>query len=106
MASKVKWIVIPVLNPDGYVYTWTRDRMWRKNRNPRAGRFGRRGCVGVDLNRNYDIEWGRNGISRNPCSDIYPGKKAFSEPESKAHSDLLKSLPNKGEHTKILYSIF
>ena len=24
--------IIPVLNPDGYEYTWTTNRMWRKNR--------------------------------------------------------------------------
>ena len=30
--SHFEWHIIPVLNPDGYVHTWTRDRMWRKNR--------------------------------------------------------------------------
>ena len=24
--------ILPVLNADGYEYTWTHDRMWRKNR--------------------------------------------------------------------------
>ena len=26
--------ILPVLNPDGYVYSWTTNRMWRKNMRP------------------------------------------------------------------------
>lgn len=40
--------IVPVLNPDGYEYTHTCDRMWRKNRARHEG-----ACVGVDLNRNF-----------------------------------------------------
>lgn len=39
--------IVPVVNPDGYEYTHTHDRMWRKNR----ARYGE--CYGVDLNRNF-----------------------------------------------------
>ena len=38
-------------------YTWTNDRLWRKNRRPGTT------CDGVDLNRNYNIKWG--GVSGN-----------------------------------------
>ena len=38
--------VLPVLNPDGYAYTWDTDRMWRKTRSG-----PRQGCYGVDPNR-------------------------------------------------------
>ena len=38
-------------------YTWTNDRLWRKNRRKDII------CYGVDLNRNYNIKWG--GVSGN-----------------------------------------
>jgi hypothetical protein len=28
----VDWYVAPLVNPDGYNYSMTRDRLWRKNR--------------------------------------------------------------------------
>ena len=28
----IEWIIMPLLNPDGYEYSRTTDRMWRKNR--------------------------------------------------------------------------
>lgn len=40
--------ILPVMNPDGYEYSHTKDRMWRKNRAWHGGQ-----CVGVDLNRNF-----------------------------------------------------
>ncbi|CAG5112585.1 Oidioi.mRNA.OKI2018_I69.chr2.g6783.t1.cds [Oikopleura dioica] len=77
--SDVTFIVMPSINPDGYAYTWNSDRMWRKNR---ATGYG--GCVGVDLNRNYDANHAGEGASPNPCSNTYHGPSAFSEPEAKA----------------------
>ena len=56
------------MNPDGYEYARTKNRLWRKNRRsipPYAG---------VDLNRNWDIYWGEGqGSSPNPASDTYRG---------------------------------
>ncbi|MEQ2264036.1 Multifunctional pyrimidine synthesis protein CAD, partial [Xenotaenia resolanae] len=43
-----------VVNPDGYQYTHTNDRMWRKNRKPNPSSK----CVGVDLNRNWNARFG------------------------------------------------
>jgi murein tripeptide amidase MpaA len=40
--------IIPIPNPDGYIYTWETDRYWYKNRqvtSPYAK------CVGLDMNR-------------------------------------------------------
>ena len=73
--------VVPVMNPDGYQYTWGTDRYWRKNR---------RGGYGVDLNRNWSVAWGGAGTSGNKRSDIYRGEYAFSEPETQALRNLAK----------------
>ena len=35
-------------------YTWTNDRLWRKNRRHVPGGS----CDGVDLDRNYNYHWG------------------------------------------------
>uniref|UniRef100_A0A6B2L5M5 Peptidase M14 domain-containing protein n=1 Tax=Arcella intermedia TaxID=1963864 RepID=A0A6B2L5M5_9EUKA len=71
--------VLPVFNPDGYSYTWTDDRMWRKTRSPNAGSD----CVGTDPNRNWDFQWGGAGTSTDPCDDSYCGSAPFSEIEVK-----------------------
>lgn len=80
--------IVPSLNPDGYEYTWTNNRMWRKNRRNNGGSFG------VDLNRNFSKGWGLNsGSSGNPTSDTYRGPSAFSEPESAGLRDFLETIP-------------
>ena len=83
--------VVPVANPDGYVYTWTTDRLWRKNRRDVAGSS----CFGVDLNRNWGYQWGLpNGSSGDPCSGTYRGTAGFSEPETAALRDFIVARPN------------
>jgi len=79
--------IFPLMNPDGYAYTWATDRMWRKNRRENSAR-----SFGVDLNRNWNSHFGGPGSSPDPNSDIYHGKSAFSEPETKAISDFIKTL--------------
>ncbi len=81
-ASEI-WIV-PMLNEDGYRYSWTKDRYWRKNR-----RNNSNGTYGVDLNRNYDADWGGEGASKKSASETYCGTAPFSEPETQAIRDLL-----------------
>ncbi len=34
LLNRFDFYVMPVANPDGYVYTWAGNRMWRKNRRP------------------------------------------------------------------------
>ena len=73
--------VVPVANPDGYQYSWSTNRYWRKNRRDRHG---------VDLNRNFGVAWGGSGSSRSERSETYRGEYAFSEPETAALRDLAK----------------
>ncbi|KAL8596292.1 hypothetical protein ACOMHN_067545 [Nucella lapillus] len=81
-------VVIPVVNPDGYVHTWRNNRMWRKNRRS----FSHNSCTGVDLNRNYDMKFGEVGVSPYCSDDTYPGEKGFSEPETQNVRDLFLQL--------------
>ncbi|XP_014250278.1 carboxypeptidase B-like [Cimex lectularius] len=100
----IDWYIMPVANPDGYEYSHSTDRFWRKNRSKASkdiddyddygdeARFfwdDVKRCEGVDLNRNFDFHWGEVGMSKNPCKSTYGGQHAFSEPESKAISDFI-----------------
>ncbi|XP_071036159.1 carboxypeptidase B-like isoform X2 [Parasteatoda tepidariorum] len=82
LLEKYHLIFLPVVNPDGYVYSFTHDRMWRKNRRPMQ-EFEGKICVGVDINRNFDTDFCKSG-KRNPCSLTYCGPEPFSEKENQA----------------------
>ncbi|XP_069587568.1 carboxypeptidase A6 [Ranitomeya imitator] len=71
--------VMPVFNVDGYKYSWTHDRFWRKTRS--RMRFN---CYGVDANRNWKVNFCEEGASFNPCDSTYCGPYPESEPEVKA----------------------
>ncbi|XP_038573397.1 carboxypeptidase O-like isoform X3 [Micropterus salmoides] len=81
MMKNMDFYVTPVLNMDGYIYTWKDNttRLWRKNRSP-----GPSDCYGTDLNRNFDANWGTIGVSSNCCSNFYGGREPLSEPEAQA----------------------
>ncbi|KAF7635002.1 Peptidase_M14 domain-containing protein, partial [Meloidogyne graminicola] len=79
--------IIPVLNPDGYEYTWKKDRLWRHTRSGPyktsnvCGIGGAPLCYGVDPNRNFPYHWAESGTDPCPCSEVYPGPTPLSEPE-------------------------
>ncbi|XP_030280556.1 carboxypeptidase A4 [Sparus aurata] len=77
-------------NPDGYAYTHSNDRMWRKTRSINSGSV----CRGVDPNRNWDAGFGGPGASRNPCSDSYHGPSAHSEIEVRNVVNLIQGHGN------------
>ncbi|MGB3008473.1 MAG: M14 family zinc carboxypeptidase [Chitinophagaceae bacterium] len=81
--------IIPCMNPDGWEYNRstnpTGGGMWRKNRRPNGG-----SSYGVDLNRNWGIDWGNCSGASASCgsststSDTYYGPSVFSEPETES----------------------
>lgn len=82
LLNRLEVIVIPITNPDGYEHTYAAGgyRFWRKNRRDNAG-----SCEGVDLNRNWGVDWdGGQSTSNDPCSDVYVGPSSMSEPEVQA----------------------
>lgn len=84
-------IIVPVLNPDGLMYSVHDEAGWRKNRAPNAAAPA---CPGVDLNRNYEVYFGGAGSSSDPCSDAYRGASALSEAETRNVRWLLEEFPN------------
>ncbi|RYY87489.1 MAG: T9SS type A sorting domain-containing protein [Chitinophagaceae bacterium] len=83
--------IIPCLNPDGYAqnysgaagYPTTGGGLWRKNRRLISGT-----TYGVDINRNYSVDWGNCAGASTSCGsntasqDTYYGPSAFSEKET------------------------
>ena len=94
LLENLDWYILPIHNPDGYAYSQSSDRMWRKTRSSHPG-IGL--CKGTDANRNYGYHWNDGGSSNLGCSDTYMGPEAFSEVENRnvrdfilAHKDQIK----------------
>lgn len=88
--------IIPCINPDGYEYNRSTNPsgggLWRKNRRLNSG-----GSYGVDLNRNWSVDWANCSGATSSCgsstqsSDTYWGTAAFSEPETNALRNFIYS---------------
>lgn len=101
LVDNAEFFIIPVVNPDGYQYTWTTQRFWRKNRRPNGGP-----SFGVDLNRNWGYQWGvtvpgGGGGNASPDSDVYWGTAPFSEPETQRMRDFILANPQIKAHNDI-----
>ncbi|XP_017495867.3 carboxypeptidase A4 isoform X2 [Manis javanica] len=88
--EKMDIFLLPVANPDGYVYTQTKNRLWRKTRSLNPGSR----CIGVDPNRNWNASFAGEGTSDNPCSEVYHGPHANSEVEVKSVVDFIQEHGN------------
>ncbi|XP_041972196.1 carboxypeptidase B-like [Aricia agestis] len=89
LLDSMDWIILPMINPDGYEYSHTTMRLWRRTRSFRPEISS--SCYGADGNRNYDAAFASVGVSSNPCSDIYPGPSAFSEVETSYVRDIMQA---------------
>jgi len=77
LVNKYEIWIAPVWNPDGYVYVFDVNNLWRKNRRVFPG------GIGCDLNRNYPLGWSAPcSGSTNPASDTYKGPSPASEAET------------------------
>nr|CAB3233257.1 carboxypeptidase B [Phallusia mammillata] len=106
MVDDLDWYFIPIVNPDGYVFTWSDpdNRLWRKTLSGGNAR-----CVGADGNRNYDDHWGGEGGSQEPCSSLFYGTHAESESEVRhlarfitAHNDSIKAVVNVHSYAQVI----
>jgi len=85
------WIV-PVVNPEGYqVVLDSMDIYYRKNKRDNNGNGifdydpePRGDCDGVDLNRNFPVNWDGADSEPNICESSYRGPSAGSESETQA----------------------
>lgn len=84
LTENLDFVFVPMVNPDGYVYSFTEDRLWRKNR-----RYVNYTCTGIDLNRNYAYMW--RYVPNSCSSNGYPGSAPLSEPEIYANANYMMS---------------
>ncbi len=98
------WFVC-VNNPDGYEFTFTPgNRLWRKNLADNDANGVITTGDGVDPNRNFSSNWGRDndGSSPDPSSETYRGPAPASEPETTAMESLFAEIHpvfQKNDHT-------
>ncbi|KAG8753833.1 hypothetical protein FRC11_007105 [Ceratobasidium sp. 423] len=96
--DKYDFYIFPVVNPDGFVYTQSGERLWRKNRQPPPSGST---CYGRDINRNWAWQWGTGGSSASPCAEDYRGVSAGDSPEFKGLSAFLNARGNSTAGAKL-----
>ncbi|QPG74918.1 hypothetical protein FOA43_002256 [Brettanomyces nanus] len=88
--QNLDFLFLPVMNPDGYDYSWKTERLWRKNRqetyHPR--------CFGIDIDHSFNFHFTK-GEDTSPCSEEYSGEGAFESLESYAWDNYLNETRHK-----------
>ncbi|KAL9627539.1 MAG: hypothetical protein Q9204_006494, partial [Flavoplaca sp. TL-2023a] len=92
LLNKYDYYIFPVVNPDGFVYSQTNDRLWRKNRQSTSGSS----CLGHDINRNWNYQWATpGGASTDPC--LSPA----DAPETIVHANFVNRLAASAQKLKL-----
>jgi hypothetical protein len=104
LLDAVRIVVVPVVNPDGFVLSRSagplsdfagkrRNCRVQDGRAPSEGECGEAANRdrGVDLDRNFGMFWGGTAASGEPTAETYRGAAPFSEPESANVRDLVAS---------------
>jgi murein tripeptide amidase MpaA len=104
IVNNINVFLIPCVNPHGRKFSLDHDTMdagWRKNRNHIPSSTS----IGVDLNRNYDFVFDQakyfdvtdpdvtTYTSTDPAREVFQGRSAFSEPETRNIRWLLDTYP-------------
>jgi len=87
------WYFVPIVNIDGFIFTWDNNRLWRKNRRVFSLPNNTQ-AIGVDLNRNFGPAEYFNRDNKPPNAGTYPGPYPLSEPETAGIYHYLKTLPD------------
>lgn len=74
--ESLDFLIVPVLNPDGYQYTWEHDRLWRKNRQSTGVAI----CNGLDIDSSFPYHWAPS--LGTPCSEGYAGQEPLEALEA------------------------
>jgi hypothetical protein len=97
--------IVPTVNPDGAEFdikggVWHR---WRKNRQPTPDST----AIGVDLNRQFDYQWGCcGGSSTNPAAWNYRGPYPYYAPEARRYRNFVDSrVVNGVQQLKVILSL-
>ncbi|KAF5093439.1 hypothetical protein D0Z00_004060 [Geotrichum galactomycetum] len=90
LLDQLDFLFVPVMNPDGYVYSWEHDRLWRKNRQDTGFAL----CRGIDLDHSFNFHW--QPSTGTPCSESYAGSRAHEALEVYHFSHYINKTKSEG----------
>lgn len=103
LLENYNWYILPIANPDGYEFTHTTYRDWRKTRS-RNGLL----CWGTDPTRNFGHHWQNEDdpTRADPCSNFFAGKEAFSESETRSLMEFVEGIKDEVKIYVSLHSAY